>query len=81
MINLNTGVLLSLYAIETGVYTPNFTLRSHDNDQRNNHFINNYIVIDCGSSYKRFEQAYSRANTANTSLHNSSVIAFRGAAW
>ncbi|QFS52881.1 hypothetical protein [Nostoc sphaeroides] len=75
----NTGVPL-LYVSLAGLHTPSFTSRSHDNNQRNNHFVNNYIVIGCGSSYKRFEQAYSRVNTANTSLYNSSAIAFGGAA-
>jgi hypothetical protein len=62
MINLNTGVLLSLYANETGVYTPNFTLRwlrppqaSHDNDQ--NQSIDSYTAIYHSSWCKRQEIA------------------------
>ena len=79
----NTGVP-SLYSNgtpnRTGLYPPNLTPRSA-NDQMNNQSINSYTAIEFWYSHNGFEQkAYTKANTDNGSINNSSVINGGGAA-
>lgn len=72
----HTGVL-PLYAIVTSGYTPNFTLLC----AKTGHFIDSYIVIYCCVFQKEnSHKAYCKANTAQKSIHNFSVMNVGGVA-
>ncbi|MEH2421505.1 MAG: hypothetical protein V7K48_11445 [Nostoc sp.] len=81
MKHISTGVP-PLYVNGMGVHNLNSTLLSRaKSNQSNKQFINTYIVINCLSSYKNFSQkAFSKADTGNKNIHNSSVMNAGGTA-